>query len=169
VLTGSSLQKLTSALLAAYHAGASTSTKPLPPAYTHYRSSLGHLLYGPSGYDIPRSDQERFKAAQSRNYTFFEAPVGIVLCMDRSLAEIDVFGSGMYLQTVSYLLAERGVATCYEASIAGYGEVVKKTLGLGEEMEVLVGVAVGYEDEGSSLNKIEFGREPVEKCVEFRD
>jgi hypothetical protein len=61
--------------------------------------------------------------ARLRNYTFFEAPCSMIVYMERSLAQIDVLSVGMWLQSVCLLLAERGVGTCSEASVAGYGEV----------------------------------------------
>jgi len=107
--------------------------------------------------------------ARARNYTFFGAPVGIIVYMDERLADVDVLSVGMYVQSLCLLFAEQGVGTCVQASIAGYGEIVKEVLGLEKGMRVLVGVAVGYEDGGKGVNGVRVGREGWEGSVEFRD
>lgn len=136
ILTGSALHRLSSALLAAVSSGVEPTTAPIPEHYRHYRSAFGHLLYGPEGYNIPRSDKEAMETARRRNYTFFNAPVGMIICMDKSLADVDVMCAGMYMQSLSLLLAERGVACCWQVSVAGYPDVVRKELGIGEDMLV---------------------------------
>jgi hypothetical protein len=58
-----------------------------------------------------------------RNYMFFDAPCAFIVCMERSLAQVDVLSIGMYLQALCLLLAEEGIATCVEVSVAGYPQV----------------------------------------------
>jgi nitroreductase len=123
VVTGNALQRLTSSLVSTVSSGVAPTTQPIPESYRHYRSRLGKQLYGPEGYDIPRSDSERMRKAQLRNYMFFDAPCALIVCMERSLVQIDVLSIGMYLQTVCLLLAEKGIGTCVEASVAGYPQV----------------------------------------------
>jgi nitroreductase len=167
ILRGATLSHLATALTTAVTSGRTPTTEPLPDAYRHYRSALGKALYGPDGYDIPRSDAEGMERAQLRNYSFFGAPVGVVVCMDKGLAQVDVLSVGMYLQSLCLLLAERGVGTCVEASVAGYPDVVRETLGIGEEMLVLVGMAVGFEDERERVNGVRMERDEVGDTVEF--
>jgi hypothetical protein len=83
--------------------------KALPDEYRHYRSELGRKLYGPEGYNVDRAGSLK---KSLRNYTFFEAPVGAVVCMDAKLGTPDVLSVGMYLQSIFLLLEERGVASC---------------------------------------------------------
>jgi hypothetical protein len=71
------------------------------------------------------------------------------------------------VQSLCLLLAERGVASCVQVSVAGYPDVVRKELGIGEGMSVLSGIAVGFEDEGSRLNRLRVVRDGVKECVEF--
>jgi nitroreductase len=123
VVTGNALQRLTSSLVSAVSSGTPSSVQPIPESYRHYRSALGKQLYGPEGYDIPRTDEERMRKARMRNYMFFDAPCAFIVCMERSLAQVDVLSIGMYLQALCLLLAEEGIATCVEVSVAGYPQV----------------------------------------------
>jgi nitroreductase len=168
IVAETALRDLSDALLQAVNSGVASSTEPIPEAYKQYRSDLGHQIYGPEGYGLTRSDREGWVKAQSRNYTFFDAPIAMILCMDKSLAPVDILSVGMYLQTLCMLFAERGIGTCVEASVAGYSEVVKKALKLEDEMMVLAGVALGFEDASNRLNKLRVTRDAWKKHVEFR-
>jgi nitroreductase len=84
---------------------------------------MGRQIYGPEGYNVPRTDEEQMHKARLRNYTFFDAPCAMIVCMERGLAEVDILSVGMYLQNLCLLLAEQGVGTCVEASVAGYPQV----------------------------------------------
>jgi nitroreductase len=123
VVTGKALQRLTSALSAAFWTDTPTTTKPIPESYHKYRSALGKQLYGPEGYNVPRGDEERTRKMRVRNYQFFDAPCAMIVCMEKGLSEIDILSIGMYVQAVCLMLAEQGIATCAEASVAGYPQV----------------------------------------------
>lgn len=47
--------------------------------------------------------------------------------------------------------------------------MIKKELGLGDAVEVLVGVAVGYEDGEAGINGVRTGRNGWEESVEFME
>ena len=169
VLTGPALKRLSTALLAAVDQGRASTTAPIPEAYRHYRSAMGKELYGPNGYAVAREDSQGMEAARRRNYTFFDAPLAMIVYMDKQLAEVDIMCVGMYVQALCLLLAERGLASCVQVSVAGYPDVVREMVGIGEGMSVLSGIAVGFEDEGSRLNRLRVGRDGVAECVEFME
>ncbi|KAH6680845.1 Nitroreductase-like protein [Halenospora varia] len=160
LITGNAHQRLSAALLKA----ATTNTPhipPLPQQFTHYRSELGKQVYG-EGWGIARDDTEGRRKAVLRNWEFFGAPVVIIVCMDKDLGEADSLSVGMYLQTLLLALTERGLASCCEVSLAGYKEVVRRELGIDERMNVICGVAVGWEDKAMRVNGVQSPREAVE-------
>ncbi|OAK97445.1 Nitroreductase [Phaeosphaeriaceae sp. SRC1lsM3a] len=95
-LSGKALQRLAASLSSIFLSGTPNNTKPIPEPYNKHRSALGKQLYGPEGYDIPRNDEERTRVARMRNYQFFGAPCGLMVCMDRGLSEIDILSVGIY-------------------------------------------------------------------------
>jgi len=167
ILTGAALQRLSAKLTAVAKSGAPPTAQSIPDAFRHYRSELGHRLYGPEGYNISRSDTEALLAARLRNYSFFEAPVGAIVSMDGRLAQPDALSVGLYLQTLCLLLAESGVATCIVVSVTEYPEVVREALGLGADMVLLTGLAAGYEDEAKMVNHFRTERDAWRECVTF--
>jgi hypothetical protein len=140
---------------------------PLPPAFAHFRSDLGRLVYG-SGYGIPRDDTEAHKAAVLRNYGFFGAPMVGFICMDKTLQGWDAMTVGMYVQILVLALTERRLSTCLEVSVVGYEEVVREELGIPESLMLLCGLAVGYADPEVKVNMVDPGRMDWREEVVFK-
>lgn len=138
-------------------------TTGLPESYLPLRRELGALVYGSMG--IARDDTDARRIAQLRNFEFFRAPVAGVVCMHRDLGPADAVGVGMYLQTLLLALTERGLGTCVQVSIAAYPEIVRDVLGIGEELTVLCGLAIGYPDDGFPANHLHTPRRPVDQTV----
>ncbi|CAD6441921.1 f60fe0d5-ea31-4b9e-b41e-b84abbca666f [Sclerotinia trifoliorum] len=165
LLTGEPLENLKSKLFA--EASKSTpSIPPLPKAYTHYRSEVGRQLYG-EAMGISRSDSKARNAAVLRNYQFFNAPVGAIVCIDKSLTNADRVSVGMWLQSWLLALTERGVGSCVQVCQTGYPELLRTECGISDDLEILVAVSIGYEDPGFQANGLKIGRENAEKFVDF--
>lgn len=159
IATGSARDRL-SALLTHEASLSDPNIPALPAAFKHYRSDLGKQVYN-IGMGIARDDIAGRKAAVLRNYNFFGAPVVAIVCMDKALGLVDAMGVGMYLQTLMLALTERGLGTCVEVSVAGYPEIVRRELNIGEEMEILCGLAIGYEDHDFKGSDLRIARDDV--------
>jgi nitroreductase len=142
-------------------------TTGIPESYLPLRRELGALVYGSMG--ILRQDREGRRAAQLRNWEFFRAPVGAVVCMHRDLGTVDGVGVGMFLQTLVLALTERGLGTCVQVSIAAYPEILRAHLDIPEELNVLCGLSIGYPDPAFPANSLDTPRNPVESNVVFLD
>lgn len=81
--SGAARDRIVAALMAEAKAHG-PNVPPLPETFKHFRSDLGHDLYGENGYNVPRKDKEAHKAAVLRNYEFFGAPT-IALRLSRLL------------------------------------------------------------------------------------
>jgi nitroreductase len=139
----------------------------LPDEFKHFRSDLGALLYGTMG--VPRHDAEARRVAVLRNWEFFRAPLGAVVCMHRDLGFVDALGVGAFLQTFMLALTARGVGSCVQVSIAGYPDVIREQLGISEDMRILCGVSIGYADPDFPANALVVPRSLLEDNVVFLD
>jgi nitroreductase len=142
-------------------------TTGIPEHFLPLRQELGGLVYGSMG--IARHDKDARKLAQLRNWEFFRAPVGAVVCMHRDLGLVDGVGVGMFLQTLVLALTERGLGTCVQVSIAAYPDILRSHLDIPDELTVLCGLAIGYPDPAFVGNSLAVPRNPVEKNVVFLD
>lgn len=142
-------------------------TSGIPEKYLPLRQELGGLVYGSMG--IARQDRQGRRLAQLRNWEFFRAPVGAVVCMHRDLSLVDSLGVGMFLQTLLLALTERGLGTCVQVSIAAYPEILRAHLGIPDDLTVLCGLAIGYPDPAFPANRLHTPRNPVPANVVFVD
>ncbi|KAI1276060.1 oxidoreductase [Xylaria sp. FL0933] len=160
VVTGEALTRLKTSLLAAAGTGKQPNIPSLPAAFDSYHHALGHLFYG-TGLGLARDDAEGRRAAVLRNFEFFGAPVAVLVCMSRELRGTEALSVGMYLQTFLLALTEMGVGSCVEISVAGYPDIVKREVGIPEDLVLLCGVAVGFEDAEARVNQIRADRDEV--------
>jgi nitroreductase len=139
----------------------------LPDAFAHMRRDLGALVYG--AMEISRHDAEARRIAVLRNWEFFRAPLAGIVCMHHDLDYVDAVGVGMFVQTLLLALTARGLGTCVQVSIAGYPDVVREQLNIGEDMRILCGLAIGYPDPAFPANNLAVPRNAVEQNVVFVD
>jgi nitroreductase len=137
----------------------------LPDEFAHFRRELGALVYGTMG--VSRHDSEARRVAVLRNWEFFRAPLGAVVCMHRDLGYVDAIGVGMFLQTFMLALNARGVGSCVQVSIAGYPDVIREQLSISEDMRILCGVSIGYPDPNFPANALDVPRSPLDENFTF--
>ena len=133
--------------------------------YLTRRRAVGFALYSLLG--IGRRDVERMRAQHDRNFTFFDAPVGMIFTIDRRLNVGSWLDHGMFLQSIMVAARGRGLHTCPQAAFAPYHTQIRPLLGIPEDEVVVCGMALGYEDESKPENQLRSERAPLEEFVTF--
>lgn len=176
VLTGNAKDQLSQKILAAYNdpeeAQTHTEEYPYYPAkwvspYIDRRRKVGLDLYGL--LDIKKGDAARMHAQHGRNYTFFDAPVGLIFTIDRIMQQGSWFDYGMFVQTIMLAARARGLDTCPQAAFTQFHRIIGEQLNLPENEMVVCGMALGYADESKPENKLRTERAPLEEWVRFCD
>ncbi|MCO5146107.1 MAG: nitroreductase [Aquamicrobium sp.] len=133
--------------------------------YLTRRRTVGFALYSLLG--IGRRDVERMREQHDRNFTFFDAPVGMIFTIDRRLNVGSWVDHGMFLENVMIAARGRGLHTCPQAAFAPYHRQIRPLLGIPDEEVVVCGMALGHEDETKPENALRSERVPVEEFVTF--
>lgn len=133
--------------------------------YLTRRRTVGFALYSLLG--IGRREVERMRAQHDRNFTFFDAPVGMIFTIDRRLNIGSWLDYGMFLENIMIAARARGLHTCPQAAFAPYHRQIRPLLGIPEEEMVVCGMALGHEDELKPENALRSERAPVEEFVTF--
>ena len=133
--------------------------------YLTRRRTVGFALYSLLG--IGRREVERMRAQHDRNFTFFDAPVGMIFTIDRRLNIGSWLDYGMFLENIMIAARARGLHTCPQAAFAPYHRQIRPLLGIPEEEMVVCGMALGHEDESKPENALRSERVPVEEFVTF--
>jgi len=133
--------------------------------YLTRRRAVGFGLYGLLG--IGRREVERMRAQHDRNFTFFDAPVGMIFTIDRRLEIGSWLDHGMFLQSIMIAARARGLDTCPQAAFAPYHKQIRQVLGIAEEEIVVCGMALGYEDASKPENQLRTERASVDEFATF--
>lgn len=171
-LTGAPLARLIAALERAIAEGRpevgeySYFPDPMPAHLKRRQVAAGAALYGAMGID--RRDGAARRAAFDRNYRFFDAPVGIVVSIERAMGKGCYMDLGMALMALLISAEARGLAACGIGALANRGDVVHEALGLPEDEVVVCGIALGRADERASVNTVRTERLALDDFAELR-
>lgn len=176
VLTGAARARLSSAILAAYadpeQASQHQEEYPYYPRewvspYIDRRRKVGWDLYGLLG--LTRDDKAGMAAQHGRNFTFFDAPVGMIFTIDRIMEQGSWLDYGMFLQNIMVAARARGLDTCPQAAFTQYHRIIAAELGLPANEMVVCGMALGWADPARIENTLETEREPSHVFARFME
>jgi nitroreductase len=174
VLTGAARQRLSQRIGAAHDDPAQRSQHTEEYAYypTEWRSpyvdrrrKVGWDLYSLLG--IAKTDKARMHSQHARNYSFFDAPVGLIFTIDRVMQQGSWLDYGMFLQNIMVAARARGLDTCPQAAFTQFHRLISEELHLPAEEMVVCGMALGHADPKAIENTLVTEREPVAGFVRF--
>ena len=134
--------------------------------YIERRRKVGLSLYGLLG--IGKGEKARMHQQHARNFTFFEAPVGLIFTIDRILELGSWLDYGMFLQNVMVAARARGLDTCPQAAFTQFHAIISDELKLPPTEMLVCGMALGYADPAAPENTLVTEREPVSAFAQFR-
>ena len=130
------------------------------------RRGVGWGLYGLLG--IKKGDREAGARQGARNFTFFDAPVGLFVTVDSYLARGNWADTGMYIQSLMLAAKGLGLETCPQAAWIPFQEPIFRHLGIPEDQELVTGMSIGYPDMNAIENTLISDREDVSNVVTYR-
>jgi nitroreductase len=108
-------------------------------------------------------------SAAEGNFNFHGAPVGIIFgvypCKDQNYLKSTIAA----MQNFMLAALSRGLGTCWMNAVSICQEHIKRALALEDELILVDGIAVGYPDSDSPINKISRERLPVKEVVRWMD
>jgi len=174
VLTGEAKNELSRKILAAYDDPEEASTHKEEYAYypTEWRSpyidrrrKIGWDLYGL--LQIGKTDKSRMHDQHGRNYSFFDAPVGLMFTIDRVMQQGSWLDFGMFLQNIMVAARARGLDTCPQAAFTQFHRIIMEHIGAGPNQMLVCGMSLGFADPDAVENKLVTEREPVAGFARF--
>lgn len=125
----------------------------------------GHDLYGALGID--RDDKERRINQWKKNYISFGSPTAIFIFKHKNTGISGYMDCGMLIQSIMLAALDLGLATCPQASLGHYPDIVKKELDGFDDYTLLCGIAIGYENTSADVNNYRTEREDIRNIVSF--
>ncbi len=118
--------------------------------YIDRRRENGWGLYGLLG--IGKGDKDKMHAQHQRNFSFFDAPVGLMFTVDRIMGRGSLVDYGMFLQNLMVAARGHDLHTCPQAAWNGFANIILPHVGAGEGEMLVCGMALGYADDTALVN-----------------
>lgn len=171
VVSGASKHKLQDRIETAFRGGdLGKADYPYYPGewvepYKSRRKACGLQMYATLG--IKREDKQKQLDQWAANCRSFDAPVMLLFFMDRIMQTGSFMDYGMFLQSIMLSALEQGLATCPQAFLADYADIIRQELGYSRDSILLCGMALGYEDKDALINSYRTPRESIESFTDF--
>ena len=135
--------------------------------YLSRRRKVGWDLYALLG--VAKGDKAGMRRQTAANLRFFDAPVALMVTIDRDLAIGSWLDLGMFVQTLLIAAQGHGLDSCPQAIFARFHPVVRRELAIPQDEVVVCGVAIGKADPDAPANRLIPEREPVEGFTTWLD
>ena len=167
VVSGHSRDTLAGALLAAQknrgkHYDPSRS-KSLPNAYVERSRKLIKSLRS----HLEAINLQAVPFLEEGSCSFYGAPVLILVTMDKAHIPSQLIDIGFAVQNLCLAAHAQGLGTCIIALILMFGDVIREQLSLPGEADAVVGIALGYPDRGSAINRFRAPKEELSSVTRW--
>jgi nitroreductase len=137
---------------------------PLPDHFVErqrglLKDMLPHLPHGTAFQDF----------INEGSCNFYGAPTAIIIAIDKLFSRARLTDIGIILGYLVLAAHAIGLATCPIGLITAFDEEIREELNLSEDKEIVIGIAVGYRDPYSGVNKVRTERAPLDEWVKWRE
>ena len=172
VLTGAPLQKLVVTVMRRIspdHPSEGTEypiyPEPLGEPYRSRRRKNGLDLYDSLG--IAHTDREGRLRQMARNFSFFDAPVGMLFTIDRDMGVAQFVDLGMFMENIMLLARQFGLDTCAQEAWAQWHKTVAEVVNIPAKEMLFCGMALGFADPDAAVNRLETERARLSEFAVF--
>jgi len=129
---------------------------PMPMSLRKRQVAAAQALYGAMG--VARDDRAGRDAQFERNFRFFDAPVALIVTIERDFGSGGYMDLGMALYGLMLAAQSRGLASCAIGAMASYPTLIRRSLGLDDRSNVVCGLAIGHADPDAPVNRTHTAR-----------
>ncbi len=169
VVSGAEAERMRRALVEVARSEAPSPDLPLTPPYPgEYRTrqiEAAKALFAATG--VERHDTDARAQSFLRNFRFFDAPHAAFIFLPRWSGWREAADCGMFAQSLMLALTAHGFASCAQGALSHYASVVRRELGIGDDLLLLFGIAFGREDASHPANDTRTTRAPLSDAVTF--
>ena len=173
VASGKTLEKIRQSYLERFQQDVSGKPEftptPLPqwPAHMQERMSTQRAeRFKLLGIDL--KDNAAIRANMENGSRLWGAPVLIVLCMDHTLMASSAYDIGLLTQNILLAAQNFGLGSIVAMGLVAHPDILHRELEIPDSLQIVIGVALGYQDEQSIINSYRSSRRPIQEVVTFK-
>jgi len=138
---------------------------PQPPQYQERMTVIRNERLRLLGLDPadPASD----RVFMQWGARLFGAPVIVVVCLDKALSSFRNLDIGLFTQTVCLAAEGYGVDSFIAGTLVSQPDVLRQELEIPENLDIAIGIALGYANFESIINTYRSPRRSVSEVVRY--
>lgn len=140
--------------------------RDLQDPYRTRRGQVAKDMYALVG--IARDDSAARARQMGLNFTFFGAPVGIFVSIDRAMGPPQFADLGIFVQSIMLLARERGLHTCPQEAWSMWGKSIREFTEIGDDDLIFCGIALGYANPDAAINRLHTTRASVDEFARLQ-
>jgi nitroreductase len=156
VFAGAARQALVDAILDAHATNTEPPFTPFPnpPPFdcAAWQADFGRRYY--ASLSICIDDMAARARQTTRNYRFFDAPVGLMFSIDARLTRNSWLDLGLFLQTLMLGAHARGLGTCPQVAFLRYERCIARHMRLEVGEALVCGMSLGYPHSDAEVNQV---------------
>ena len=121
-------------------------------------SQVGEILNEPNG-----------KALWDANASLFNAPTVVYITIPKKRTLYNIFDSGAIEMSVMAAAKENGVDSVPAYEAIKYPDIIRKYMKVSDDEDIIIGIALGYEDKENVLSKIHAKKLTLDEACHFYD
>ena len=102
------------------------------------------------------------------NYILFNAPSIIYLCLNKGYSKWSAYDLGALSMAIMLAAKDRGIDSIPAASVIRYPDVLRKILKIPDDEDIIVGIALGYEEK-CEANDYRANKFKIDEVCKFID
>lgn len=139
---------------------------PVQPAYIQERmATIRKERMQLLGLDP--SNPESGKIFLEWSSRLFNAPVMVIVCMDKELKAY--FDIGIFTQSICIAAQHYGVDSLVASGFIAHPSILRRELAIPESLKIIMGIGLGYPNEASIINTYRSPRRPIHEVVRYRE
>jgi nitroreductase len=117
---------------------------------------------------IDPQDKASMKSYRAFNGRLYDAPVIVILCMDSALSTWTAYDIGLISQNIMLAATNFGVDSIVAASFCSQPDILRRELGIPDNLKIVIGIGLGYADPKHIINTYRAPRRSVSEAVTFK-
>ncbi|CAH0992774.1 Nitroreductase NfnB [Sinobacterium norvegicum] len=169
VVSGASCDRVRQALLtAANNTGQFPPSKPAlqkpGSQYVERDRALKKQLF--STVAAGKTSQQSQDILMDHNFQLYGAPHCAFVFLEQGFNERTSIDLGMYAQNLMLQMEASGIASCVQAEVCVYADLIKQQLNINEPLTLMFAISFGYQ-QSSDINQLKRSRAPLFETTTF--
>ena len=133
--------------------------------YRERRKECGLQLYNSVG--IQKGETSKATQQMHENFKFFGAPHVAVITSEKTLGTYGAIDCGAYVTAFTLAAAAMNVNTIPQAAIASLSNIVRSTLKISTEKNIVCAISFGYENKEHPINNFKTSRSNLNEVTKW--